>query len=224
MPGGDVSLPTVGQAGRLHVAGRSVPVEVLEQVRESLKLEVTEDGWSLTDGDARLVCAGEEGTELIAGSVRVLGDGRLLFTPGALTREVAGEADDGSGVSVQAAEDIVDRRGRGQTADIGQRRETFRVDILLDVVVVLDGRELPAQTLNISPTGCLLRGDVRPLTDAIVVVRIPVEEGRLLALQGRVIRVEGERYALHFREMDVAQERQLSGLIARRQREILRRR
>jgi hypothetical protein len=38
------------------------------------------------------------------------------------------------------------------------------------------------------------------------------------------MRVDGERYALHFRAMDAAQERQLSNLLAKRQREILRRR
>jgi hypothetical protein len=208
-------LPSVGQTGRLHVAGRSVPVEVSDRVGEALRLEVTEDGWSLTDGEARLVCSDDAGTGLVPGAVRVLGDGRLLFTPGALTQDADADPQD--------AEEVIDRRGRGETADVGQRRETFRVDILLDIVVLDDGRELAAQTLNVSPTGCLLRGDVRPLVDTIIVVRLPVDD-RQLPLQARVIRVEDERYAVHFREMDAAQERALSGLIARRQREILRRR
>jgi hypothetical protein len=213
---GDASLPPVGQEGRLHVAGRSVPVEVVDQVRESLTLDVTEDGWSLTDGDARLVYTGADGAAILPGSMRVQADGMLLFTPGALTREVS---DDG----VEEAEEIIDRRGRGETADVGQRRETFRVDLLLDVVVLADGRELPAQIVNLSPTGCLLRGAARPSADAVIVVRIPIDD-RQLPLQARVIRVENERYAVHFREMDVTQERALSGLIAKRQREILRRR
>ena len=32
----DVSLPPVGQTGRLHVAGKSVPVEVVDHAGESL--------------------------------------------------------------------------------------------------------------------------------------------------------------------------------------------
>jgi len=95
--------------------------------------------------------------------------------------------------------------------------------MIVDVVVVVDGRELKAQTLNVSPTGCLLRGDVRPLTDTIVLVRLPLDE-RKLQLTAQVIRVDGERYALHFRDMDATQERKLSQLLAKRQREILRRR
>jgi len=192
-----------------------VPVEVLERIGPALKLEVTEEGWSLTAGEARLVCNAEEGTGLIAGTMRVLPDGLLFFTPGKLTREVPPAGQEG--------EAIIDRRGRGETPEIGQRRETFRVDLIMDVVVLIDGRELAAQTLNLSPTGCLLRGDVRPLADALVVVRLPVDD-RQLQLQARVIRVHDDRYALHFREMDATQERALSGLIAKRQREILRRR
>lgn len=211
-------MPSVGQAGRLHVAGRSVPVEVLDRVGDALKLEVVEDGWSLTDGEARLVCSDAAGTGLIPGTVRVLDDGLLLFTPGALTRDAAGDA--AVGVEI---EEVIDRVGRGQTVDIGHGRETFRVDILLDVVVLDGGRELPAQMLNVSPTGGLLRGAARPLADAIIVVRIPVDDHRL-PLQARVIRVEGEHYAVHFRAMDATQERALAGLIAKRQREILRRR
>jgi hypothetical protein len=193
-----------------------VPVEVFDHIGRALKLEVTEEGWSLTAGEARLVCSGDEGPGLIAGTMRVLPDGMLFFTPGKLTREVqAAPSEEG--------EQVIDRRGRGETPDVGQRRETFRVDIMLDAVVLVDGRELPAQTLNVSPTGCLLRGDVRPLVDSVVVVRLPVEDRRL-QLQARVIRVQDDRYALHFREMDATQERALSGLIAKRQREILRRR
>jgi hypothetical protein len=158
--------------------------------------------------------------------VRVRGDGRLQFTPGKLTREVPADGDGaaGGGGDIEDAQELVDRRGRNLAADAGQRRETFRVDFLLDVVVLSGGRELPAQTLNISPTGCLLRGAVRPMIDTMVTVRIPVEEGRRLQLLAQVMRVDGERYALHFREMDAAQERQLSALLAKRQREILRRR
>jgi hypothetical protein len=215
---GDASLPPVGQEGRLHVAGRSVPVEVVDQVRDSLTLDVTEDGWSLTDGEARLVFTGSEGAAIVAGAMRVQADGMLFFTPGALTRDPDADAGD-----VEEAEEVIEQRGRGETADVGQRRETFRVDILLDVVVLDEGRELAGQTLNVSPTGCLLRGDVRPLVDTVVVVRIPIDE-RTLPLKAQVIRVENERYALHFRDMDATQERALSGLIAKRQREILRRR
>jgi hypothetical protein len=192
-----------------------VPVEVFDHIGRALKLEVTEEGWSLTAGEARLVCAGDDGPGLIAGTMRVLPDGMLFFTPGKLTRDVQADGEEG--------EQIIDRRGRGETPDVGQRRETFRVDIMLDAVVLVDGRELPAQTLNVSPTGCLLRGDVRPWVDTVVVVRLPVDDRRL-QLQARVIRVHDDRYALHFREMDVTQERALSGLIAKRQREILRRR
>ena len=68
---GDVTLPPIGQTGRLHVAGRSVPVEVYDHVLNSLTLEVVEEGWSLTDGDARLVVSGDDGTGMIAGAVRV---------------------------------------------------------------------------------------------------------------------------------------------------------
>jgi hypothetical protein len=192
-----------------------VPVEVFDHIGRALKLEVTEEGWSLTPGEARLVCNGDEGTGLIAGTMRVLPDGMLFFTPGKLTREVQADGEEG--------EPLIDRRGRGETPDVGQRRETFRVDMMLDAVVLVDGRELPAQTLNVSPTGCLLRGDVRPLVDSVVVVRLPVDDRRL-QLQARVIRVQDDRYALHFREMDATQERALSRLIAKRQREILRRR
>jgi hypothetical protein len=215
---GDESLrlPSVGQTGRLHVAGRSVPVEVLERIGPALKLEVTEEGWSLTAGEARLVCNAEDGTGLIAGTVRVLPDGVLFFTPGKLTREVQADGPQG--------EETIERRGRGQTPEVGQRRETFRVDLIMDVVVLVDGRELAAQTLNLSPTGCLVRGRQRPLTDALVTVRLPVDEGRRLQLRARVIRVEEDRYALHFVDMDAAQDRALSRLIAKRQREILRRR
>lgn len=214
-------LPAIGETGRLHVAGRSVPVEVFDHQRDAVRLEVVEDGWSLTDGEARLVCTGADGPGIIAGSVRVLGDGRLLFTPGTLTRAVA----DGPGAGEDTADGqaVIKRIGRGETADIGQRRETFRVDIALEVVVLVDDREIPAHTLNLSPTGCLLRGDLRPLIDTIVVARIPVEE-RVLLVQARVMRVDGERFALHFRDLDAAQERALSGLIAKRQRELLRRR
>jgi hypothetical protein len=192
-----------------------VPVEVFDHIGRALKLEVTEEGWSLTSGEARLVCSGDEGTGLIAGTMRVLPDGMLFFTPGKLTREVQADGEEG--------EQLIDRRGRGETPDVGQRRETFRVDMMLDAVVLVDGRELAAQTLNVSPTGCLLRGDVRPLVDSVVVVRLPVDDRRL-QLQARVIRVQDDRYALHFREMDATQERALSRLIAKRQREILRRR
>jgi hypothetical protein len=216
MVAGDASipLPQVGQTGRLHVAGRSVPVEVEDHLGHALKLDVVEDGWTLTDGEARLTCTGDDATGLISGSVRVLADGMLVFTPGRLTRDVPAAGD---------AEEVIDRRGRGSTPDVGQHRETFRVDLLLDAVVLVDGRELPAQTLNVSPTGCLLRGDARPLVDTVVTVRLPVDDRRL-QVQARVIRVEGDRYALHFREMDATQERALSRLIAKRQREILRRR
>jgi hypothetical protein len=200
-----------------------VPVEVYDHVLDSLTLEVVEEGWSLTDGDARLVVSGDDGTGMIAGAVRVQGDGRLRFTPGRLTREVPDAPPAGGDEPGEEAGELVARRGRNLAADAGQRRETFRVDLMLDVVVLDDGRELPAQTLNLSPTGCLLRGAARPLVDTIVVVRIPVDD-RQLALRAQVIRVDGERYALHFREMDAAQERQLSGLLAKRQREILRRR
>ena len=110
------------------------------------------------------------------------------------------------------------------TPEVGQQRATFRVDLLLDAVVIVEGRELPAQTLNLSPTGCLMRGAARPPADAHVVVRLPVDEGRRLQLTARVIRVDEDRYALHFLEMDAAQDRALSHLIAKRQREILRRR
>lgn len=216
----DVSLPPVGQTGRLHVAGKSVPVEVVDHAGESLTLELIEEGWSLTDGEARLVCSGDEGTDLIAGSLRVLRGGELRFTPGRLTGgpPAGGRAGDGAG-----GDELVDRRGRGWTPDIGHGRATYRVDMIVDVVVVVDGRELKAQTLNVSPTGCLLRGDVRPLTDTIVLVRLPLDE-RKLQLTAQVIRVDGERYALHFRDMDATQERKLSQLLAKRQREILRRR
>jgi hypothetical protein len=195
-----------------------VPVEVFDRIGRALKLEVTEEGWALTAGEARLVCSGDEGTGLISGTMRVLPDGMLFFTPGKLTREVVADREDAEG-----GEEIIDRRGRGETPDVGQKRETFRVDLMLDAVVLVDGRELPAQTLNVSPTGCLMRGDVRPLADALVIVRLPVDDRRL-QLQARVIRVQDDRYALHFREMDATQERALSGLIAKRQREILRRR
>jgi hypothetical protein len=191
---------------------------VSQHVRESLELELLEEGWSLTDGEARLVIAGDDPTGLISGAMRVLAPGRLLFTPGALTRDVAPNPDG------EDAQEVIDRRGRNLAQDAGQRREAYRVDMMLDVVVLFDGRELPAQTLNVSPTGCLLRGTARPFIDSMVVVRIPVEEGRQLQLRAQVIRVDEERYALHFREMDAAQDRHLSQLLAKRQREILRRR
>jgi hypothetical protein len=181
---------------------------VSQHVRESVELEVVEEGWSLTDGEARLVITGDDPTGLISGAMKVLGPGRLLFTPGALTRDV---------------EEVADRRGRNVAQEVGQEREAYRVDLMLDVVVLFDGRELPAQTINLSPTGCLLRGTARPFLDSMVVVRIPTED-RVLQLRAQVMRADDERYALHFREMDAAQERQLSQLLAKRQREILRRR
>jgi len=217
---GSINLPAIGQPGRLHVAGRSVPVEVIDHVADSLLLDVTEDGWTLTDGEARLICDGEEGAGLIAGSVIVKRDGTLHFTPGKLTAEAPARAD---GAGADGGE-IIDRRGRGETPKAGHERAAYRVDLFLDVVVLVDGRELPAQTLNISPTGCLMRGEQRPLTDAVITVRLPVEDDRRLQLRGRVIRVEEDRYAVQFLELDATQDRALSRLIAKRQREILRRR
>lgn len=214
---GSIELPQVGQAGRLHVAGRSVPVEVEDHLGHALKLEVVEGGWTLTDGEARLACTGGEATGLISGSVRVIGPGILLFTPGRLTADVA------TPDRAAADGDLIDRRGRGETPEVGQHRGTFRVDLLLDAVVLVDGRELPAQTLNVSPTGCLLRGDVRPLIDSVVTVRLPIDDRRL-QVQAQVTRVKDDRYALRFRDLDAAQDRALSHLIAKRQREILRRR
>jgi len=211
---GSINLPPIGLPGRLHVAGRSVPVEVIDHVADAILLDVTEEGWTLTDGEARLICDGEEGAGLIAGSVIAKRDGTLHFTPGKLTADVP----------ARAGEETIDRRGRGDTPEVGHERAAFRVDLFLDVVVIVDGRELPAQTLNISPTGCLMRGEQRPLADAIVTVRLPVEEDRHLQLQARVIRVEEDRYALQFLELDATQDRALSRLIAKRQREILRRR
>ena len=204
-----------------------------QHVRESVELQVIEEGWSLTDGEARLVITGDDPAGLISGAMRVLGPGRLLFTPGALTRDVPSNPASTAGTEdTEDTKEVVDRHGRNVAQDVGHQRETFRVDLMLDVVVLFDDRELPAKTLNISPTGCLLRGAARPFVDSMVVVRIPVEE-RQLQMRAQVVRVEQvrfeeevieERYALHFREMDAAQERQLSQLIAKRQREILRRR
>ena len=221
----DVSLPPIGQLGRLHVAGRSVPVEVFDHVRDSVTLEVVEDGWSLTDGDARLVVTGADGTGMIAG--RHAGARRRAAAVHA--RRLDARRPGGRPGERRRGRRRLEDAGRPATAAAAQTpppagaARDFRVDVLLDVVVLSGGRELPAQTLNLSPTGCLLRGAVRPMVDTLVSVRIPLDD-RQLQLRAQVTRVDGERYALHFREMDAAQERQLSGLLAKRQREILRRR
>ncbi len=220
------SLPPIGQTGRLHVAGRTVPVEVADHVRDAVRLELVEEGWTLTDGEARLVLTGEPQAGLVAGRLRVLDGGRLLFTPGALTAPVdqhPGGTGAGAGGEREEAE-LLTRRGRDLTPDTGQRRETFRVDVALGIVLVVAGRPLPARTINVSPTGCLLQADEPPRPGQLVVVRLPVDDDARLELGAHVLRVDGDRCALQFHDMDAAQERRLSSLLARRQREILRRR
>ena len=212
---GEASVPGIGQAGRLHVAGRSVPVEVIEHVGDALKLEVSEEGWSLTDGDARLVYTGPDGTVMVAGFVRVLRDRRLLFTPGSLRHEQ--EEGEEQGPERQ--------RGREQRLDVGQRREAFRVDVTTEVTVVTDVRPQTAQTINVSNTGCLVHAEDLALRHGQeVTVTFPLEDDKLtLAAIVRRLDATG-RIGLMFHRMDAAEERRLSSFLAERQRELLRRR
>jgi len=192
-------------------------VEVLTRAGDGVKLEVTEEGWSLTDGDARLVLSGDEGTELRPGSVAVLGDGRLLFTPGALTRDV----DEAAMGGVEARDR---QRGREQAPDVGQRRESFRVDIVTEVTVTSDVKSVTASTINVSNTGCLLQVEGLVLRDGQeVTVALPLADPLALAAIVRRLDADG-RTGLMFHRMDAAEERRLSAWLAERQRQMLRRR
>lgn len=219
----DASSPGIGQAGRLHVAGRSVPVKVIEHVGDALKLELSEEGWSLTDGDARLVTTGADGFAIIAGSVQVLRDGPLLFTPGSLQRD----ADEPmrQDANVDSVEGPGRQRGREQRLEVGQRREAFRVDMITKVTVKTDVLTETAQTINVSNTGCLLLAEGLALRHGQeVAVTFPLQEGTL-TLAALVMRVDPSgRIGLMFHRMDAAEERRLSNILAERQREILRRR
>ncbi len=197
---GSASLPPVGQTGRLHVAGNSVPVRIDEHVPGGARLAVTEEGWTLTDGAARLTYDGEHGAGLLTGRVHVRSDGVVRF--------VLGPIGDPSPTD----------------PEVGQRRESFRVPLVSDVSIATSLRTVAGHTINVSNTGCLVRCDgVEFREGERVRVTFALEAGTL-DLAGVVRRAQAGHTGVMFVDVDGAQERRLSAYLAARQRQLLRRR
>jgi PilZ domain-containing protein len=190
-PDVSVFLPTVGQLARL-VAGPVNLVALVERLDDgAVVLDV--HGSALLAGPARLSFNCAFGGVLLTGHLRVDG-GETRFSPGE------------SG------------------ARFAQRRETFRVSAALPATIVRRGRRsVPCTTLNLSIGGALLETE-RPFAHiGSLTVTIDCGDGDVMSLAATVARREhgAMGLAVAFTNVNGADERRLSSLIAAAQRRAL---
>jgi hypothetical protein len=186
-----VFLPTVGQLARV-VAGPVNLVAVVERLDGgAVVLDV--HGAALPVGAARLSFNCAFGGVLLTGQLRV----------------------DGHETSFTAGE---------KGASFAQRRETFRVTAALPATIVRRGRRsIPCTTLNLSIGGALLETE-RPFAyTGQLTVAIECGDGQTMSLAATVLRSEhgAMGLAVAFTDVNGADERRLSTLIAAAQRRAL---